>query len=239
VYENMPREQFDAYAEDVLASGYSVSLFTDWRGPTVNQIWVKRKNDVHGWTPPRTWLDSTLATRPLHPVPGMSPMNCTQQLGVPGPWHERLPHFRLDFTPSSGEELQSEYFVGRRDAVDALASIDRIRDEVSAVLQISEVRTIASDNLWLSPAFGRDSLAIHFTWIADTPRVLAVLPAVEEALAPYGARPHWGKLFTMDPATVRARYERLDDFAALRREQDPTGKFSNEMLDQYLGPAHG
>jgi xylitol oxidase len=235
VYEGLPQERLDSYSAEVLGSGYSVSLFTDWRDNRINQVWVKRRcNETLGWTPPRTWLDATLATVPVHPVPGMPVENCTEQLGVPGPWHERLPHFRLEFTPSSGEELQSEYFVARADGVEALGAIQRIRDRVSPVLQISEVRTIAADDLWLSPAYGRDSLAIHFTWIADTPRVLAVLPVVEEALAPLGARPHWGKLFTMEPSTVAGQYERLPEFAALRRGYDPDGKFSNEMLDRYL-----
>jgi alditol oxidase len=156
---------------------------------------------------------------------------------VPGPWYERLPHFRLEFTPSSGAELQSEFLVPRRHALAALSAVRRIHDRVAPVLQIAEVRTIAADDLWMSPSYRRDSVAIHFTWIEDTAAVAPVLAAVEEQLAPFEARPHWGKLFDTSPAALRARYERLPDFQELCRQHDPTGKFGNDMLDRYVGPA--
>jgi alditol oxidase len=235
VYDDLPREQLDEHFTQIAASAYSVSLFTDWRGSQMRQVWLKRRADRDGsaLAGPR-WMGARLADGPRHPVPGMSPDACTPQLGVPGPWHERLPHFRLDFTPSSGTELQSEYLMPRRHAIEALAAIDRIRDQVAPVLQISEIRTVASDELWLSPCYQRDSVAIHFTWIKDTRAVTPVLAAIEDALSPFDARPHWGKLFRASPQVVRARYERLPDFEQLLRRYDPAGKFRNDFIDWYF-----
>ncbi|MGI5214172.1 D-arabinono-1,4-lactone oxidase [Plantactinospora sp. CA-290183] len=235
VYDDLPWHRLDTDHAEILGAGYSVSLFTDWAGPRINQVWVKRRTDaVDGWRAEPRWLDARLANSPRHPVPGMSPVHCTEQLGVPGPWHARLPHFRLEFTPSSGEELQTEYFVPRRDLVEALAALDDIRDRIAAVLQISEIRTIAADGLWLSPAYRRDSAALHFTWVADTSAVLPVLAAIEERLAPFGARPHWGKLFGVSAGALRDSYERHADFTALMCRADPTGKFRNDLLDRWF-----
>jgi xylitol oxidase len=153
---------------------------------------------------------------------------------VPGPWFVRLPHFRADFTPSVGEELQSEYLVPRRHAMDALRAVDAVRDQVAPVLQISEIRTIAADDLWMSPSYEQDSVAIHFTWVRDTRAVLPVLGLLDERLAPFEPRPHWGKLFAVRPEVVRSRYRRLDDFRALVREYDPAGKFTNGFLGRYV-----
>jgi xylitol oxidase len=164
----------------------------------------------------------------------MAVESCTEQLGVPGPWYARLPHFRLEFTPSAGEELQSEFFVPRAAAVDALAAVNAIRSRVAPVLQISEIRTIAADDLWLSPCYRRDSVAIHFTWIKDTEAVLPVVAALEAALAPFDARPHWGKVFT-----AGGSYERMADFVALAEDLDPAGKFRNDLLDRYLTGSAG
>jgi xylitol oxidase len=241
VYENLPRGQLDEHFADIVASAYSVSLFTDWRSSTFRQMWLKRRADEDGSAAPGAapaprprWMGAVLADGPRHPVPGMSASACTQQMGVAGPWHERLPHFRLDFTPSSGEELQSEYLVPRQHAIDALAAIDRIRDQVAPVLQISEIRTIASDDLWMSPSYRRDSVALHFTWIKDTQAVTPVLAAIEDELAPFEARPHWGKLFGTSPAAISRLYERLPDFQRLLRHYDPAGKFRNELMDTYF-----
>ncbi len=156
-------------------------------------------------------------------------------MGVPGPWHERLPHFRLDHTPSSGSELQTEYLVPRRFGVAALHAVHTLRSRISPLLQVSEIRTVAADDLWLSPAFGVDCLCIHFTWVDDAAAVLPVVRALDGALAPFEPRPHWGKVFTMSPDDVRARYPRLGDFQALRRELDPGDRFGNQLIDRYLG----
>jgi xylitol oxidase len=234
VYEGLPFEQATEHHADIFASGYSVSLFTDWTGSGFNQVWRKQRVDTRDGTPQRHWMGARLADGPRHPVPGMSATNCTEQLGVPGPWHTRLPHFRLEFTPSSGDELQSEYFVPRHLAADALRAIDGIRDRVAKVLQISEIRTIAADDLWLSPAYARDSVALHFTWIKDIDAVTPVLAAIEERLADFQARPHWGKVFTTSAEVVRGLYERWPDFVELLHRYDPAGKFRNEMLDRYF-----
>lgn len=217
--------------EEVMSAAYSVSLFTDWVAPGFRQVWVKRRTDQP--LPDFPW--AVPATEKLHPVPGMPAVNCTEQFGVPGPWHERLPHFRAEFTPSSGAELQSEYLLPRRFALDMLHAIDGIRETVAPVLQTCEVRTVAADSQWLSPCYGRDTVAAHFTWVEDTPAVLPVVRRLEEALAPFEARPHWGKVFTTPAADLRARYPRLDDFRTLARSLDPGGKFTNTFVRDVLG----
>ncbi|WP_416484831.1 FAD-binding protein [Streptomyces sp. CL12] len=228
VYTELPLEglEFDAVA----GSAYSVSLFTDWRDAGFRQVWVKRRTDRPAvdfpWAAP--------AAVPMHPVPGMPAVNCTEQLGVAGPWHERLPHFRAEFTPSSGAEIQSEYLVPRAAALGALSAVDGIRESVAGVLQTCEVRTVAADPQWLSPAHARDSVALHFTWVRDEAAVLPVVRGLEEALEPFEPRPHWGKVFGMPAAAVRGRYERLDDFRALVRDLDPAGKFTNAFVGEVL-----
>jgi xylitol oxidase len=231
VYEGLPLEALDEHFDDVFGSAYSVSLFTSWNGPQVDQVWIKTR----GTRPAeRDWFTASPADGPRHPVPGIDAAPCTEQLGVPGTWFERLPHFRPEFTPSSGVELQSEYLVPRRHAVAALRAVDAIGDQVAPVLQISEIRTIAADDLWMSTAYAQDSVAIHFTWVKDMPAVLPVLGLLEERLAPYDARPHWGKLFTTTPEVLRDRYPRLTDFHQLVRRYDPNGTFTNAFLDRHL-----
>lgn len=235
VYENLPLAQLEAHFDEVVSSGYSVSLFTDWRSASFNQVWVKRRITEGAASEATAQLfGATRATRQLHPIAGMPVENCTQQLGVPGPWHERLPHFRMEFTPSSGEEFQSEYFVPRRHAFAALHAIDSLREHVTPLLQISEIRTIAADDLWLSPCYQQSCVGIHFTWEQSWAAVQQVLPLIEERLAPLDARPHWGKLFTMSPARLRALYPRLPDFQRLLRAYDPQGKFRNAFLETYI-----
>ncbi|MCP3767301.1 FAD-binding protein [Streptomyces sp. MAR25Y5] len=232
LFTELPLDGLDSpLFETVMSAAYSVSLFTDWRAPGFRQVWVKRRTDRP--LPDFPW--AAPATEKLHPVPGMPAVNCTEQFGVPGPWYERLPHFRAEFTPSSGAELQSEYLLPRRFAVDMLHAIDGIRETVAPVLQTCEVRTVAADGQWLSPSYGRDTVAAHFTWVADTPAVLPVVRRLEEALAPFDARPHWGKVFTAPAAGLRARYPRLGDFRALARSLDPKGTFSNAFVRDVLG----
>jgi alditol oxidase len=237
VYEDLPFEQVTRHFDEIMASAYSVSLFTDWRAPRIRQAWLKRRPDAaDGWTPRPRWMGGRLADGPRHPVPGMPPGHTTEQLGVPGPWHERLPHFRPDFTPSNGDELQSEYLLPRAAAIDALDALRSIAGVLAPVLQINEIRTVAPDQLWLSPSYRRDTVAFHFTWINDWPAVEPVLARVEEGLAPLHARPHWGKLFGTSPQTVRELYPRLDDFRRLTGRYDPAGKFRNDLLDRYVPP---
>ncbi|MFC9915783.1 D-arabinono-1,4-lactone oxidase [Streptomyces sp. NPDC127197] len=216
--------------ESVMAVAYSVSLFTDWREPGFRQVWVKRRTDQP--LPGFPW--AAPATEALHPVPGMPAVNCTGQFGVPGPWHERLPHFRAEFTPSSGAELQSEYLMPRAYAVDALDALDAIRTVMAPVVQTCEVRTVAADDQWLSPAYGRDTVAVHFTWVEDMAAVLPVVRRVEEALEAFEARPHWGKVFAAPGAQLRELYPRLGDFRALVKDLDPAGKFTNAFVRDFL-----
>jgi alditol oxidase len=235
VYENMPLVQLTNHYEDIVSSGYSVSLFTDWQNKRINEVWVKRRVEK-GNAPDAQpeFYGARLATRNLHPIAELSAENCTEQMGVPGPWYERLPHFRMGFTPSSGKELQSEYFVPRQNAVDAILAIERLRDRVSPHLMISELRSVDGDSLWMSPCYKRPSLAIHFTWKQDWDSVSKLLPLIEKELAPYAVRPHWGKLFTVEPAQLQSRYERLSDFKELLKRHDPREKFRNEFLTRTL-----
>jgi xylitol oxidase len=229
VYEGL-RDLADV--PDALSAAYSVSLFTKWAGGGFDQCWIKERADRPG--PGPTWFGATPADGPRHMISTEDPLNCTQQLGVPGPWHERLPHFRSEFKPSRGDELQSEYLVPREALVDALRALNRIAEEIASVLFVAEVRSIAGDDLWLSPAAGRESAALHFTWIQDMARVLPVVAAVEAVLRPFAARPHWGKVFATDPAQVRELWPRLADAERLIAATDPKGKFGNAWLGRYL-----
>jgi alditol oxidase len=233
VYENLP---WDALLGDplaVLGSAYSVSVFTSWAGPLVEQVWLKRR-----MADAEQPIDDDLlgAARLVDPTARIiSEADNTTPLGVTLPWFETLPHFRVDSTPSNGDEIQTEYFVPIEHAGAALAAVRAFADELAPVLLITELRTIAADDLWLSTASGRDSLAIHFTFRKDPDRVLALLPHLEAALAPFEPRPHWGKVRTMDPVAVAASYPRMPDMLALIARRDPDGVFGGPFLDHALG----
>ena len=204
-----------------------------------DQVWLKRyiaDNTALALAP--TFFEATLAAYQRHPIDSLSGEPCTPQMGVPGPWNERLPHFRMDETPSSGEELQTEYFVPRQYAVAALRAITGLHEQIAPFLMISEVRTIAADTLWMSPCYQQDSVAIHFTWKLNWPEVQKLLPLIEAQLAPFNARPHWGKLFTIPPAQLQSLYAKLPDFQQLLRFYDPQGKFRNAFLDTYIFGSH-
>ena len=236
VYEDQSFQALDDHFAGLMAGGYSVSLFTDWRAPRFTQVWVKERLDsTTSAVPQASWFTAVAAREARHPVPGASPDACTGQLGVPGRWYDRLPHFRPEFRPSAGDELQSEYLLPVAHAVPALHALDQIRDRLAPVLWICEIRAIAADELWLSPCYRQDSVAFHFTWIAEEAPVLPVVALLERQLAPFGPRPHWGKLFVTTPEDLRARYERLPDFLGLMRRLDPSGKFRNAYTDRYLG----
>jgi xylitol oxidase len=235
VYENLALSQLENHFDELTSSGYSVSLFTEWRAGIINQVWLKRHapDGIAVKAEPELF-GAKLATKHLHPIAALSAENCTEQLGVCGPWFERLPHFRLDFTPSSGEELQSEYILPRPYALEAFHVIDQMREHIYPLLLISEIRTIAADDLWMSTCYGQDSVAIHFTWKKDWEAVKQILPMIEDKLARFHARPHWGKLFTMSPEYLQSVYEKLPDFRALLQHYDPQGKFRNAFLDKYV-----
>jgi len=235
VYESLPFAELERHWDDVLAAGYSVSLFTDWRHHQVGQVWVKRKTSGQAEL---EWMETLWGARrqqvKLHPLPGHSAEHCTEQMGCVGPWHERLPHFRMDFVPSSGAELQTEYLVPRERGMEALLAVERLSEEISPHLRISEIRTVAADELWMSMAYRQDSLAIHFTWQPHGEAVQRLLPQIEASLAPLGARPHWGKLFSAPRNSLTELYPRFKDFLALVRECDPEGKFRNAYIERYL-----
>jgi alditol oxidase len=237
VYQNLPTTTAVSRLEEIVADGYSVSLFTTWRDDAVEQLWRKQRvaddgEEDDGASSPR--YGAMPAIRDLHPVGDLSAEPCTEQMGVAGPWHERLPHFRMGFIPSSGDELQSELFVAASDGPDAMRTLISLHDVMAPVLKVSEVRAVAADTLWLSPCFQRDSIAFHFTWIPSWPDVQPVLSRVESALAPFAPRPHWGKLSTVTGKVLRSRFEQLDAFEELVDEWDPTGKFRNHYLAEVL-----
>ena len=235
VYENLPLSEMRDHFDAIESSAYSVSLFTDWQKQRINEVWIKsRVEEGQAFEATSEFFGAKRAIRNLHPIAELSAENCTEQMGVPGPWYERLPHFRMGFTPSAGKELQSEYFVPRRHAVDAILAVERLHDQVSPHLMISEIRAIAADNLWLSPCYEQPCVTIHFTWKQDWPVVRKLMPVIEKELAPFNARPHWGKLFTTSPAELKSIYKKIPEFVQLSKKYDPQGKFRNEFLNTNI-----
>jgi xylitol oxidase len=235
VYENLPLSEMKDHFDAIESSSYSVSLFTDWQKKRINEVWIKsRVEPGSAFDPTPEFFGAKLATRNLHPIAELSAENCTEQMGVPGPWYERLPHFRMGFTPSAGNELQAEYFVPRRHAVEAILAVERLRDQVGPHLLISEIRTIAADDFWMSPCYKQPSVTIHFTLKPDWPAVRTLLPIIERELTPFQVRPHWGKLFTVPPARLKAGYEKLPAFIELSKKYDPHGKFRNDFLNKNI-----
>jgi alditol oxidase len=217
--------------DSVLSSGYSVSLFTEWRDRDgLDQMWIKSLADAP--TVDGTRWGARPAEVQQHPIAGADTSTSTDQLGRPGPWIARLPHFKLEFTPSAGDEQQSEFFVARADGAAAIQALRGL--DLHPALMVSEIRAIAADELLISPFRDRDAVALHFTWVNDDELVRAALAQVERALAPFGARPHWGKVFSMAPADVRACHPKLADFRALAAAYDPQRCFGNEFLETYV-----
>jgi alditol oxidase len=231
VYENLPIDSVQRHFDSIYASAYSVSLFTNWETNTINQVWLKQKvedskvEDLFG---------AILSEKKLHPITGIDPIHCTDQLGIEGKWYDRLPHFRMDFTPSSGDEIQSEYIISKKDAPHAIKEIQTIGQQLSSLLHTSEIRSIAQDNLWLSPYYKRDSIGLHFTWKDDWNNVQRMLPVLESVLKPFRPRPHWGKVFTLDKEEIQSQYEMLPKFRELLTEYDPNGKFQNDFINTYI-----
>lgn len=235
VYQDLPFSELNDHFDAIQASAYSVSLFTDWKRKSINEVWLKcRGKEGQQFETRPEFFGAKRAARNVHPIIELSPENCTEQMGVSGPWYERLPHFRMGFTPSAGKELQSEYFVPRKHAVEAILAVERLHDQISPHLMITEIRTIAADDLWMSTCYKRPSVTIHFTWKQDWPSVSRVLPLIERELAPFDARPHWAKLFTVSPSRLKSLYEKLPDFVKLARHYDPKGKLRNDFLDKNI-----
>jgi xylitol oxidase len=224
-------EVLESRFDEITGAAYSVSLFTRYDA-AVDQLWLKRRA---GEGPPSDLFGTVPADRTLHMLPGGSERAVTRQGGVPGPWLERLPHFRQDFTPSRGAELQSEYLVPRERALEAVDRLRGLASGFAPLLLVGEIRTIASDELWLSGAYRREAVGLHFTWVREEGRVRRAVRDIEEALVPLGARPHWGKVFEMDAAAIAEAFPRLRDFTALRDRVDPQRVFGNAFLDRVLG----
>jgi xylitol oxidase len=234
VYEGLSWEALFAHYSEVTSHGESVSVFHRF-GPRTEQVWVKSRVGTDPLVDEGHQLfDAVPADGPRNPVPGSDPARCTEQLGVPGPWSERLPHFRSDFTPSAGEEIQSELFVAREHAVPAIQALRELSHEITPLLLIAELRTMAADRLWLSPQYGQDTVGLHFTWRRQQTAVERVMGLIEAALEPFGARPHWGKVFTARAADLERSYTRMDDFRALRERLDPRGVFVNPWLRAHI-----
>jgi xylitol oxidase len=233
VFEALRWEALYEHFDAVFAAGDSVSVFTRW-GETTDQVWVKSRVGEGPEEVRAELFGAVAATVDRHPILGLDAVSCTPQLGVPGAWADRLPHFRMGFTPSAGEEIQSEYLLPRAEAVAAIEAIRGLADTVVPVLLVSEIRTVAADALWMSGEHERDTIGVHFTWRREPKAVRRALVALEGALAPFGARPHWGKLFLAGADRIAPLYPRVRDFAALAERLDPRGAFRNAWLERHV-----
>jgi len=211
--------------DTIFGAATSVSWFTPWADDLTGALWCKQKLPATTPIVPGVFADGK-----RHPVPHHDPVHCTPQEGQEGPYLDRLPHFMRGFTPSSGKELQTEYLVDREHVSDALRAVAAHRETIAPLLQITEIRTMAADEQWLSGAYGRPTVGVHFTW-KDVPEVYTTLPLIDELLQPHAGRPHWGKLFSVT-APLSDRYPRWNDFRSLRAWCDPQAKFGNEFLAQ-------
>ncbi len=246
VFQFLPEKELESNFDAIFSSGYSVSIFTDWQTDKFNQIWIKSRSDsanipdyeseFFGATPAKENLRpvTTSSYQMNDPSLDLSPVNCTEQMGVPGPWHERLPHFKMEFTPSSGEELQSEYFVPYEFGLDAINALRKIKRKIDPLLIVSEIRVVKADDFWMSPSYKQDSMTFHFTWKQDAKHLKQLLPLIEKELAPFKARPHWGKIFTIFPSKFEELYPKINDFKNLLNEYDHQGKFRNSYLKRNL-----
>ena len=233
VFEGLSWESLFEHFDEIVSCGYSVSLFTRW-GETVDQVWVKSRVRDEPEQVESELFGAVAAAVDRHPILGLEASSCTPQLGRAGPWAERLPHFRMGFTPSSGEELQSEYLIPRRYAVEAIEAVRTLADRIQPILQVSEIRVVAADQLWMSMNYGQDTVGIHFTWKPEQDAVEDMLVRLETALLPFGARPHWGKLFNANAMAIAPLYERMSDFIRLVERLDPRGTFSNSWLKTHV-----
>ncbi|GHO53609.1 FAD-binding protein [Ktedonobacter robiniae] len=232
VFEGLSWKALYDHFDEITSCGYSVSILTRW-GQAIDQVWVKSRMDE----PDRVEGDlfgAVAATVERHPIIGLDPTSCTSQLGRPGLWSDRLPHFRMGFTPSNGEEIQSEYLLPRRHALQAIEVLRGLGDKVQPILQVCEIRRVASDRLWMSMNYEEDSVAFHFTWKLEPGAVKEVLTLIEDALIPFEARPHWGKVFHADAAVIAPLYPRHSDFARLVERLDPRGAFRNAWLKAHV-----
>src|ERR687886_170826 len=233
VFEGLSWEALFKHFDEITSCGYSVSVFTRW-GETNDQVWVKSRVTDEPEQVESELFGAVAAEVDRHPILGIDAAPATPQLGRPGLWSDRLPHFRMGFTPSSGEELQSEYLLPRRHAVEAIEAVRTLAERIQPILQVSEIREVAADRLWLSMSYGEDAVGIHFTWKPEREAVEEMIVQLESALTPFGARPHWGKLFDADAAAIAPLYERMPDFTGLVERLDPRGAFRNSWLRTHV-----
>ena len=233
VYFDLPFVQLISNLDAILSAGYSVSVLSMWGDEFVDQVWVKSKIGTNPVLTQNEWFGAKLATRKSNPIREADSAAATEQFGLPGPWFERLPHFKLDFTPSFGEELQTEYFIDRKDAPAALNAIYKIREELSELIMVCEMRTVAQDENWLSEAYGRETFVFHFTWRPNIPAVEKLLLKIEASLEPFKARPHWGKVFTNNAFDFSSLYPKFNSFITYRGTYDPSRKFVNKLLETW------
>ena len=233
VHLDLPWDAVSAHFDAVMADAYSVSMFTAFDGRGARQVWTKHRVDEPAPSVDLVALGARRADGPVHPGENDT-AGVTEQGGVPGPWAERLPHFRSTFTPSTGAEIQAEYLIPAAHAVAALDALRPLEPVFAPLLIAAEVRTVAADTAWLAPSSGRQSVGLHFTFRREVDAVASAVQRIEEAIAPFDPRPHWGKVSAASPERLREAYPRLDDFAALTRELDPNGRFRNAFLERVL-----
>jgi xylitol oxidase len=235
VYQGLNFHELERNFEAIMGAGYSVSLFTNWQHHEAWEVWIKRRVDQGGGAiPAETFYGAKLAKEKLHPVQGQSAEKTTDQLNTVGKWYERLPHFKMGFTPSTGHEIQTEYFVPFESAYEAVLAVESLREQITPHLFVTELRAIAADELWMSMAYKRRSLAIHFTWKPEWDAVQKVLPQIEAKLRPFDPRPHWAKVNTLRAAEIDPLYPRVRDFEALMKQYDPKGKFVNAYMQEKI-----
>jgi len=233
VYFDLPFDQLVSNLDAIVSAGYSVSVLSMWGDEFADQVWIKSKIGTNPVLTQNQWFGAKIATRKSNPIREADSAAATEQFGLPGAWFERLPHFKLNFTPSFGEELQTEYFIGRKDAPAALNAIYKIRKELTDLIMVCEMRTVAQDENWLSEAYGRETFVFHFTWRPNIPAVEQLLPRIEACLEPFKARPHWGKVFTNTAFDFSSLYPKFNEFLAYRERYDPSRKFINKLLETW------
>jgi xylitol oxidase len=236
-FTDLPWEALLSDFDAVSSAAYSVSILTKWGDRAVNRLWLKTRLDDAA--PAASVTAARLGARPAPDGTIPRPLDDPDALltpfgGVPGPWSERLPHFRPEAQPGVRDQIQSEYMLPRPQIVPALAALRGLASRIDPYLHMTEIRTMAADDLWLSPSYGHDTVAIHFTWHRRPAEVAAITQAIEAILLPLGGRPHWGKLIHAGAFQLAPLYPRLEAFRALARRYDPTGKFRNAYLDRHV-----
>jgi xylitol oxidase len=234
-FVDMPWDELLAKFDAISSAAYSFSIFTKWSGPRANRLWLKTRL---GATPAAEFDVSKLGLKRGLPytVPATveNPLALLNPFGVPGPWSDRLTHTRHDVSPPPADQIQSEYLIARPHLGKAVAIIRSMATRIDALLHASEIRTIAADELWLSPFYRQVTVGIHFTWKRQIDAVDAITKELEAALIPLGAKPHWGKVIHADAAALAPLYPCMADFRSCALRCDPEGKFRNAFLEKHV-----